>query len=110
MRAIIVGVALWTAISSTSAQASDIAGHGTSSCAEWTESQSDNFSALPNHAWLAGYLSGYLGDRGGDKIDIPDPAARNGWVTNYCRTHPLEKIWEAADQLILELKRRASRR
>jgi hypothetical protein len=109
MKTIVTGVALWTAILVSGAQAGTIIGEGTISCAKWTEDQRNPDYALMNGAWLAGYLSNYS-IYTNDAIDLPDPAARNGWVSTYCRTHPLDKLWEAADELILELKRRASRR
>ena len=107
MRTIIAGIALLTAISITSAQEGTIVGHGVSSCAEWTESQRENsWAARTNQAWVAGYLSAY---NGRIKIDIPDSAARTAWVSTYCRTYPLDTIYAAADNLLLELIRRANR-
>jgi hypothetical protein len=108
MRTSIAAVALWAAILVTGAQGGQVVGHGTGSCAQWTEDERDSWSAFVNRAWLAGYLSGYFG-YADDKIDVPDPAARNAWVSNYCQNHPLDHIWQAADHLILELKRRALR-
>jgi hypothetical protein len=69
MRAIIYGV-LWTAIAMSCAHAGDIVGNGTASCGSWTEHQGDRYFAFIDHAWLAGYLSGYFGYRN-DKIDMP---------------------------------------
>jgi hypothetical protein len=88
------------------AQARDVIGHGGFSCGQWTEHQRDQFFALIDGAWLAGYLSAY--SMYGDQVDLPDQPARNSWVSNYCRNHPLDPIYTAADHLIIELVTRQS--
>jgi hypothetical protein len=112
MRTIIIGVALWAAIPVTGAQAAMILGNGSISCGEWTkERQKHRAVTVSDEAWLAGYLSGYSVYDGGDVINKDlDRGARAAWVSNYCLNHPLDSISIAADELILELKRRASRR
>lgn len=102
-------MALWAAISVTAAQTATVIGTGTRSCGEWTDDQRHGV-LLPDEAWLAGYLSGYS-VYSIDGINVTkglDPGARDGWVSNYCLNHPLDPIWMAADQLIVELKRQAS--
>jgi hypothetical protein len=39
---------------------------------------------------------------------LPDAAAVRGWITKYCRNHPLDEIYKAADELVNELNHRAS--
>jgi hypothetical protein len=112
MRKIIVCAAVWTAISVTGAQAAQALGQGSASCGKWTENQRDKFFAVVDGVWLSGYLSGYSVYTS-DEIDLhlPDQAAREGWMTDYCKNHPLDQIYKAADQLILELiKRQSSQR
>ena len=104
-----VGVALWAAISITGAQAGTVIGNGTGSCGQWTKDQQDDFFALIDEAWLAGFLSSYS-VYNNDKIDLPDAGAKKAWVSNYCLSHPLDPIYTASDQLIIELQRRASQR
>src|ERR1700687_5250662 len=109
MRKIIIGVTLWIAIS-VDAQAAQVLGQGTASCGKWTENQRDKFFAVVDGVWLSGYLSGYS-VYSSDEMDLPDQAAREGWLSNYCKNHPLDQIYKAADQLILELiKRQSSQR
>jgi hypothetical protein len=110
MRKILIYVTLLAAMSVTAAQvrdaqARDIVGQGTASCGKWTEDQRDSYFALIDGVWLAGYLSAYS-VYNGDQVDLPDVGGREGWVSNYCRNHPLDKIYKAADQLILELIKR----
>jgi hypothetical protein len=112
-RTIIAGVALWVAISVAGAQAGAVLGNGSFSCGEWTADHLSNDAvAVSDDAWLAGYLSGYSAyDDEGDVINKDlDGGARAAWVNNYCLSRPLDRIYVAADQLILELKRRASQR
>jgi hypothetical protein len=110
---LVVGVALWAAISVTGVQAYSTIGHGAATCATWLDDQREaEVSKFTANAWLAGYLSGYSRYTSDliDVIDRLEPQARENWVNAYCRNHPLDSVHEAADQLILELKRRASRR
>jgi hypothetical protein len=102
IRAINCGVLL-AAISIVGAQAADIVGHGAYSCGNWTaDHRRLDVAAVTDNAWLAGYLSAYSAYEG-DKLDLPDQDARNEWLSNYCRNHPLDLIYQAADQLIIEL-------
>jgi hypothetical protein len=108
MRTVIAIVLLLAAISGAPAQAGAIVGNGTRSCGEWTAAhRTTDALSLTDDAWLSGYLSAYSAGSG---IDLPDNGGRTAWVSNYCRDHPLDEIYQAADQLMLELKRRASRR
>lgn len=92
------------------ANALDVVGAWTASCGRWTKHQGDEFPALIDGAWLAGYLSAFS-IYSGDEVDLPDVGARNSWVSDYCRNHPHDRIYVAADELILELvKRRSLRR
>jgi nitric oxide reductase large subunit len=113
MRVIIAGVALWATLSVTIAEGGTILGNGSYSCGDWTaEHQKQDNVTQGDNAWLAGYLSGYSAYNG-DGVDVIknlNAGAREAWVSNYCQTHPLDGIYTAADQLILELKRRASQR
>jgi hypothetical protein len=109
MRTILIIAALLAAVPKT--EAADVIGNGAASCGEWTSNhrQTDSMS-LTDEAWLAGYLSAYSINVAND-IDLPDQGARNSWVSNYCRNHPLDMIYMAADQLIdALLKRQSSQR
>jgi hypothetical protein len=101
-RAINCGLLL-AAISFVNAQAAQVVGHGSFSCGNWTADHRHlDVAAVTDNAWLAGYLSAYSVYEG-DKLDLPDQDARDEWVSNYCRKHPLDLISQAADQLIIEL-------
>jgi hypothetical protein len=110
MRMIAV-IAVSAAISITGARATDIVGTGTRSCGDWAaDHRTDGAVAVAEEAWLAGYLSAYNVYNVDYDLNLPDQGARNAWVSNFCRNHPLEGIYQAADQLILELQRRLAAR
>ncbi len=111
MRTVIIALALSATISATDAQAGDIIGNGSFSCGNWTSNhQETDAMSLTDDAWLAGYLTAYSLYTD-DEMHLPDQGARNNWVSNYCRNHPLDLITMAAHQLILELiKRQSSQR
>jgi hypothetical protein len=105
----IAGAALWSVVSVTGARAVTVLGAGAGSCGEWTnDMQNFEFVAQSDEAWLAGYLSGY-NYNSTDEVDIMkglDAAARIQWISNYCVNHPLDLIFTAANELILELRQR----
>jgi hypothetical protein len=105
----IIACLLLSAVFSGTAQAADVLGHGTVSCGEWTaEHRHEAVATVAENAWLSGYLSAYAAYED-DQLSLPDVGGREGWISNYCRNHPLDLIYVAADQLILELKRQAQR-
>ena len=111
VRKVAAVVLLLAGLAGAPAQAAQTIAQGTLSCGEWTaEHLRDDYGARIQNAWVAGYLSAYSMYADDQEIDLPDPAGRNGWVSNYCRNNPLDKIDKAADQLILELRRRAPKR
>jgi hypothetical protein len=79
------------------------------SCGKWVQQRS-----LPQHparaqdeAWIAGYLSGInIAASSGDLLRGLDDEAIYSWMDNYCRSHPLEGIADAAEKLIFDLKKR----
>jgi hypothetical protein len=117
---ILAGVALWAAIGSSSAQAVDdagrriVAGNGSQSCAVWTNDERYIDLKFQYDAWLSGYLFSFNRHNtiefGLDILESTSNSAWSMWISNFCRSHPLDPIYEAADKLILELKSRAIRR
>lgn len=76
------------------------------SCGRYT---ADRRQAPPDqdnlaYEWVAGYLSAYnqYVDPARDVIGTPDAAALSGWLDNYCTTHPLDNLAQAAMALIRE--------
>jgi hypothetical protein len=62
--------------------------------------------------WVIGYVNGvnaYNND-GRDFLLATDPNAIVAWVDNYCRSNPLEHIFDAAHALVDELLVRAERK
>ena len=87
-------------------------GEGWVTCGQWIEDRGAPMS-LPrgaDEAWIRGYLTGM---NAGMSIFKPpmasvglnsDPAANNLWIDNWCRTHPLSKINDAAFELYVALR------
>ncbi|NOJ43035.1 hypothetical protein [Bradyrhizobium australiense] len=62
-------------------------------------------------SWLGGFLSGYnIGSGGVDFLAQPSFDALTAWMDNYCRSHPLNGVAEAAVDLTKELRSRAERK
>jgi hypothetical protein len=105
MKTIIACAAMLTAVYIPVAQARDVVGDGSSSCASWTERQRDGYFAVIDDAWVAGYLSSY-NLYASAEISSPDSPARRAWMNVYCLRHPLDGIYKAVDEFVLELQRR----
>jgi hypothetical protein len=77
---------------------SAVLGQGYLSCGNWTAWRRENLALGPEQ-WVLGFLSG-TGNMGGplgiDPLNEVDAEGVWGWVDNYCRSHPLEKIAVAA--------------
>jgi hypothetical protein len=89
-------------------------GHGLSSCGAWIQARKmHNVDQMPMEQWVAGYLSeANLVGPDIDAPDIPDLlkgedwAGLTDWIDNYCNAHPLDKLYAAANALVVELGRR----
>ena len=80
-----------------------IAGLGTVSCGAWTTARHDK-GAWGYEQWVFGYLSGTADNLGGavDPLRGLDKQAVWSWMDNYCRAHPLEKIYKASRVFLKE--------
>jgi hypothetical protein len=80
---------------------------GESSCGSWTSTSKRN--NYQDEAWLFGFITAYnMYIMKTSITGATDKQGLAGWVDNYCRTHPLNSIFDAAVELIEELKRRMS--
>lgn len=81
---------------------------GSPSCGAWiSEHRLGSVTAHIYEAWVWGILSGWsltaaLPDDPLGKTDVPGV---HEWISNYCNAHPLDKLIDAAAELILELKK-----
>jgi hypothetical protein len=116
-RSALATLALLLAVCPSGAQAANggkfmAYGAGTSSCgkfvADFDGSQSSQTSMVERVKaleWVEGYLT-YLDKFDKGVADILASTDVNGmelWVYNYCRSHPLENMTQAADALIAGL-------
>lgn len=79
-----------------------IVGAGLESCGAWSTNH-----RLEMNVWVYGFMSrAALDPRGSDPLRTVDAEALDGWMTNYCKEHPLDSIATAAQVLEQELWRR----
>jgi hypothetical protein len=76
-------------------------GAGNSSCGAWTMERRPPYDgAALNTQWVVGFLSGvgFMGkSEGVDPLrGVVDPNAVVAWIDNWCSSHPLNSIAEAA--------------
>jgi hypothetical protein len=85
-------------------------GHGNNSCGEWLAGIPS--SHLVMQSWVLGFVSAYNvygPDSSGNLTAGTDSNGLFAWVDNYCQTHPLDSLAQAADQLVITLRLRRSR-
>src|SRR3989339_1034376 len=79
-----------------------IYGHGATSCGLWVQDrrEKNSYGSFSNTAWVLGYISatGYY-----IELKKTDLAAIEYWLDKYCAAHPLKRIKDATDSLIMEL-------
>ena len=57
-------------------------------------------------SWLMGFITAvntFKLKETGDITQGTDAQGMLAWITTYCRTHPLETVFDAASSLIIEL-------
>ena len=106
----IIGIAfLFTLSASSDCLASTVYGPGAISCGmfleHFHESQDgnpvDGLLYLGDGDWILGYLSA---KSGAGNLEETDSNGVNQWILNYCQTHPLKRLNDAANALVKELK------
>lgn len=80
----------------------NIAGLGMGSCGTWTEARRLNKSE-GFEQWTLGFLTGVAAGAGGkfNPLNGIDAHGAIAWIDNYCSSHPLEPISDAAQHFIL---------
>jgi hypothetical protein len=101
-RALALVSALFACAAQSQETASTVYGVGTKGCSEWTASRKLPGQTLLFESWLTGYISG----ANGAGLDMTPSNIQQmvGFVDNHCRVHPLDMIYEAAGQLVSELR------
>ena len=91
-----------------------IMGAGTIDCRDFVQErqESDVMSDL-NSQWIMGFISAINVRRNDENEDSvlgmdTDTESIEHWLENYCRKHPLEKLYKASKALIVELEERES--
>lgn len=85
--------------------------NGTDSCGEWTANRTRSPDGAMAHielSWVLGWLTGtdaeIEGFRRNEHFRHVDSDAVAGWLDNYCRSHPLEPLVQAASALNAKLR------
>ena len=80
---------------------------GGKSCGEWIKYRHEGgWPKVIVQNWLMGYLSGVAMESGIDYLKEAEGESVYIWVDNYCNSNPLERTVNAADKLIIELRKR----
>ncbi len=85
------------------AHAKEQIGDGGDSCGTWTTKPTG-----AQKAWVYGYLSRATFNYAGEILGPVDAGAIIGWIDNYCKAHPLERIASAAGALEIELAKKTT--
>jgi hypothetical protein len=99
---LVTGTALWAQRSTATYT---VFGPGVLSCGRWVaEHEKKSNESLDQLIWVTGFVSGY---EYASAVDMKaDSDAMRLWVDNYCRSHPLENIANAAEALVRELRQK----
>jgi hypothetical protein len=71
-----------------------------STCGTWTAERKSSTQWVPAGNWVLGFMSGAASALDRDLLDGLDSEAILGWMDNYCRAHPLDKIAVGATRLL----------
>jgi hypothetical protein len=112
MRLVASGIAAF-ALSITAANAITILSLVSSSCGSWTHERNLNsIKYVQMEGWVTGFISGWAvtwsdaQPKPVDPLEKMDQAALLEWINGYCASHPLDRLSQAASNLILELEAR----
>lgn len=82
-------------------------GAGATSCGEFLKAMNENpRSEVAFGQWLHGYITArnFLDLKAVDYAAGVDRAGLFAWITNHCKSHPLDSFFWATEALIAELK------
>jgi hypothetical protein len=79
-----------------------VIGEGSASCGTWTEARDRR--SMPDESWVLGFLAGigFMGDDGADPLKGIDGKGVAAWIDNYCASHPIETVVDAAQAFYRE--------
>jgi hypothetical protein len=106
-RALIVLTVLF-AMGATEADAYQSIGAGGYSCGSWSAHRREyspggrptagTQASMEGMSWVVGFLSGigFIGQNGANPLNGVDANGVWAWIDNYCTSHPIESIAQAA--------------
>ena len=106
-----MGMLLGASVEDASAAKRVYFGDGANSCKAWTDARARH----PQRArlweeWVLGFVSGAnIYDDSPEMLKQMDERAIFAWVDDYCRTHAVELVDDAAFELMQELLRRTGK-
>lgn len=108
---LVIAVALVASANRARAEQTAIYGFP-ASCGTWTkERMAKSLAATELRDWVLGYLSGFAssGVYPVDTLTASDPEGALAWVDDYCRSHPLERLVDAARAAMAAIADRATK-
>jgi len=94
-------------VCSIPASAIETIGTGLQSCGQWTEDRTSRRpQAWVDANWVLGFIVGARWSGHNDWGKGIDVDGLLGWIDNYCRSHPLSNMTNAAAELVIELQKR----
>jgi hypothetical protein len=76
-----------------------VLGEGTISCGQWLEYRKTKvITGAESAAWVRGLITGMnAADPQNHAVGHgSDPAGNNLWINNFCKQHPIERLYEAS--------------
>jgi hypothetical protein len=75
------------------------------SCSTWTITSKQSYESQVYSKWVFGFISGInLENPSGDFLQGRDADGLIAWIDNYCRSNPLNRITQAAVELVKVLR------
>jgi len=105
---LVAGLAL-SANSTVSYAGRFLIGDGGLSCGAWSQQRAADGQLVQLwKAWVLGFVSGANVYDGKElKLEAIDAPGIYAWIDNYCRSHPLDHVYDGTKALVTELLRRA---
>jgi hypothetical protein len=83
-----------------------VIGGGADSCGKWLASKDFPHVRDQFTHWVLGFITGNNWARNQSQVYPPDGPAVAAFVDQYCRNHPLDRIFNAAEFLVTEMLQR----
>ena len=106
-----LGMVLAASVEDASAEKRIFFGDGANSCRAWTDARAQHPQGVRLlEEWVLGFVSGAnIYDDSPEMLKQMDERAIFAWIDDYCRAHAVERVDDAAFELMQELLRRTEK-